>query len=47
MPNVRAALLSGKSDSTSLVEIPVRVIGLATDKMDEPIDVDFQVIVGG
>ena len=44
MPNVRAVLPSGRSDSNSLVEVPVRVVGLAADEMDEPIDVEFQVI---
>lgn len=43
-PNVRAVLTSGKSDSSSPIEIPVRVGSLAADEMDEPIDVDFQVI---
>ena len=43
-PNARAVLPSGKSDNTSLIEIPVPVVGLAADEMDEPIDVDFQVI---
>ena len=43
-PNARAVLTSGKSDGSSPIEIPVRVVSLAADEMDEPIEVDFQVI---